>query len=178
MRKQLAQTAVCLMLSAGCLSACGYRLTVGAGRLPDGSQQLFIPVADNRSMETTAGVFFTEALRREASRRGLALVEPNDEKPSTSVPVLEARVESISSAPRGVTMAGDRFIAREEEVVVEVLLRVALNNGSVFQRTLRQQESFLVAPDLRGTEVNRELAWRRALDRLARQGMEALARRF
>jgi hypothetical protein len=55
-------------------AGCGYRFSAGAGRLPDGGQQLCIPMAENLTTEGRASAQLTAALRRQAADRGLELV--------------------------------------------------------------------------------------------------------
>lgn len=55
-----------------------------------------------------------------------------------------------------------------------------LNEGGQAPRrfALSDRHSYLSAPDLRGTEANRQLALRRLLDGLARKAVERLAKGF
>jgi hypothetical protein len=145
---------------------------VGEGRLADGSRALHVPVADNQTLFADSTVTLTEALREEARRAGLRLVLDGE------APTLQACLKTIVVVPRAVGLVSGRFHARQEEVVVEVWLKLALPGRPAHERTYRERESFLAASDLRGTEANRDLAVRRALTRLARTGIDALAGEF
>jgi hypothetical protein len=157
-----------VLLVALMCEACGYRFSVGQGALPDGSRRLCVPVAHNLSGDPSAGVWFTGALRREAVLAGLEITDDD------SAPRLVPRVVSIRDVPRGVAVFSGRFRAREQEVVVRVKLDLELEEDGV-SIALTDRESYLSAPDLRGTEANKKLAMKRVIDRLAREGLERLA---
>jgi hypothetical protein len=70
------------------------------------------------------------------------------------------------------------FAAREQEVIVRVTIELKIASGENSELVLSDRESYLSAPDLRGTEANRQLALRRVLERLARDAMDRLTRRF
>jgi len=161
---------IACLLGTLLFSACGYRFSAGGGHLPDGSRKLSIPIAQNLTSDASAGALLTTALRRQATRAGLSLSD------SADVPVLFVRVLSISAIPRGVALAGGSFRTREQEVVVRIELE--LKNPEPWKVAISDRESYLSAPDLRGSEANRLLALERVLARLAQQGIERLARGF
>jgi hypothetical protein len=154
------------------LVSCGYRFTAGEGRLPDGSRQISIPMAGNLTSEATVGAWLTSALRTEARRAGLEL------SGETNVPKLVAKVVRVEAIPRGVAVFGGRYRTREQEVVVEVEMRVEFSTSPPWLVRLTDRESYLSAPDLRGTEANRASALRLVLDRVAQSGVERLSRGF
>jgi hypothetical protein len=154
------------------LLACGYRFGVGTGQLPDGGRRLSIEVAENLTTDAWAGAWLTEGLRREAIRAGLEVVYGAD------APHLDARVVFAEPIPRGVAVHAGRFRAREQELVVKVELAFRHSTGHQNSFALDARESYLSAPDLRGTEANRLLALRKALDRLSRDAIDRLSRSF
>ena len=89
---------------------------------------------------------------------------------------LRSKVASILSVPRGVSGIG--FSARESEVIVRVEFELTMASGEKLKVALSERESYLSAPDLRGTEANRQLALRRVLKRLAREGIDRMTRNF
>lgn len=151
---------------------CGYHFSAGGGRLPGGGRALIIELAENQTTEPAAGAWLTRGLRREADRAGL--VAAGHEQAAR----LSSRVLSVVAVPRGVSMHGGRFRAREQEVVVRVSLALEQAGGARRSFRLVERESYLSAPDLRGTETNRQLALQRALARLARRGIDRLTRSF
>lgn len=159
-----------LLLVLGGLS-CGYRFTAGAGRLPDGGKWLCIPPVENLTTDAQASTHLTTALRRRAADSGLQVV---GEAPA----VMQARVVSIRAVPRGVAVFGGRFRAREQEVVVRVELVLRLPARDDVEFKLSDREGYLSAPDIRGTEANRQLALQRVLDRMAEEAVERISRGF
>ena len=89
-----------------------------------------------------------------------------------------ARVVSIRAVPRGVAVSGGRFRAREQEVVVRVELVLRLPAEDDLELKLSDRESYLSAPDIRGTEANRQLALQRVWERIAVEGIERISRGF
>jgi outer membrane lipopolysaccharide assembly protein LptE/RlpB len=154
-------------------AGCGYRFSAGAGRLPDGGQRLFVPLAENLTTEGRASAQLTAALRRQATDRGLELVGETE-----SAAVMQSRVVSIKAVPRGVAVSGGRFRAREQEVVVQVELKLVLPSADAVEIKLNDRESYLSAPDIRGTEANRQLALQRVFQRMAEEGIERISRGF
>jgi len=155
-------------------AGCGYRFSVATGRLPGGGTRLAIPPARHRGAEPWPAVHFTRALRAEAERAGLELVEAG----AGGVPVLKARLGDALAVPRGVALYGGSYRAREQEVALKIELELEGDGPSPRRFSLSDRVSYLSAPDLRGTEANRQLALRRLLDRLARRAVERLARGF
>ncbi len=129
-------------------------------------------MAGNRTVEGWCAAHLTRALRVEAGRSGLEVVFGDE------VPVLESRVEWVRAVPRAVAVAGGRYRTREQEVLVRVELDLRRAGKRVWGLALTGKESYLSAPDLRGTEANRQMAMRTVLDRLAVRAIERLARGF
>lgn len=161
-----------LLLVLG-VAGCGYRFSAGGGRLPDGGRRLCIPVAENLTTEGRASAQFTAALRRQAADRGLELVGE-----ASDAAVMQARVVSIQAVPRGVSVFGGRFRAREQEVVVQVEMKLLLPSADSLEIKLDDRESYLSAQDIRGTEANRQLALQRVFQRMAEEGIERISRGF
>jgi outer membrane lipopolysaccharide assembly protein LptE/RlpB len=161
-----------LLLVLG-IAGCGYRFSAGAGRLPDGGRRLCIPQAENLTTEGQASAQFTAALRRQAADRGLELVGD-----AAGSAVMQAKVVSIRAVPRGVAVSGSRFRAREQEVVVQVEMKLRSPSADEVEIKLSDRESYLSAQDIRGTEANRQLALQRVFQRMAEEGIERISRGF
>jgi len=163
-----------LLLIALAVQGCGYRFSVASGELPGGGKRLIVPIASHRGVEPWMAIHFTRALRAEAERAGLVLVEPGAE----GAPALQARLDEARAVPRGVAVYGGNFRAREQEVTMRVELTLSGDGQPARKFALQDRASYLSAPDLRGTEANRQLAARRVLDGLARQAVERISRGF
>jgi hypothetical protein len=157
----------CLLLISFSLHGCGYHLSLNSACLSGGGRKLCVPVAQNETTETWTTAFLTRSLREQAGRVGLEIV-------SCKAPVLSARVVSIRSAPRGISRGGGRYTATEREV--SVLIRLGLTGQESL--VLSDRQSYLSAPDVRGTEANRQLAVRIVIDRLAVTAIDRISRKF
>ncbi len=162
------------MLLAVAAAGCGYTFSVAAGELPGGGRRLVVPVATQRGAEPWMAVHFTQALRAQAERAGLVLVDAG----ADGAQVLRARLDEARAMPIAVANYGGRFRAREQEVDVRIELKLSGGGQPAREFVVRDRMSYLSAPDLRGTEANRQLAARRLLDALARQAVDRLARGF
>jgi hypothetical protein len=153
------------------IPACGYRFTTGGGHLPTGDKTVAIPVVDNRTPEVAANIALTNALRDSAFRAGLDV--------EADGPQLQGTILSITAVPRGVVILDGQFRSREQEIIVEVRLKLfETQQQPPWERTLVERVSYLSGPDLRDSEANRLLALRTALRRLADRGIDALTREF
>jgi hypothetical protein len=127
-------------------------------------------VVDNRTPEVAASPAFTAALRDAAWRAGLTV--------SGEGAQLQGTILSIIAVPRGVALFDGQFRSREQEIIVEVKLRLDEQKQPPWERVLVERVSYLSGPDLRDSEANRLLALRTALRRLADRGIDALVRKF
>lgn len=161
-------SALLLLLADGC----GYRFSAGEARLPGGGRALAIAPVESAVAEAGWGSELGERLQSEARRAGLVLSS------DPAAPQLRVRLLSLDTIPRGIAAGGGRFVAREEEVRLSV--EVVWQEGPAVStpRRLREGESFVVAPELRGTQANRALAVRRALQRLAERIVNESCRGF
>ncbi|NMB77194.1 MAG: hypothetical protein GYA21_18960 [Myxococcales bacterium] len=161
-------TALLLLVDGGC----GYRFSAGEARLPGGGRELNIAPVESAIAEAGWGGELGERLQFEARRAGLVL------SADPAAPRLRARLLSLETIPRGIAAGGGRFAAREEEVRLSVEIVWQEGPTSSPPRFLREGESFVVAPELRGTQTNRALAVRRALQRLAERIVNESCRGF
>lgn len=99
-------------------------------------------------------------------------------RPASEAPRLLARLLSVKSVPRSVATYGGAFHTREQEVQVRLELKLDDGTAGGFKQVLSGRESYLSAPDLRGTVANCDLALRRLLLRLAHDGIDSLTRTF
>jgi hypothetical protein len=77
-----------------------------------------------------------------------------------------------------VAVFGGRFRAREQEVVVQVEMKLRLPSADDMEIKLSDRESYLSAQDIRGTEANRQLALQRVFQRMAEEAIERISRGF
>ena len=167
---RILRSATLLLMGLLWLEACGYSLRTSAGRLPDGSQAIAIPLAEDQSAEAGAGAELSSLLREEARRRGLGLV--------SGAAQLQARIRQVDARPRAVALAAGRFRAREQEVTIKVDFELKLKDGRNLPFSLSERASYLSAPDLRNTLANRHLALQQAMERIAQSAIERISRDF
>jgi hypothetical protein len=167
--RHLQRITAVLALAAALATGCGYRLGGGVGL-----QRLSVPPVENRTPEAWAGAHLSGALRLEVERLGLALASPGEAFS------LWVRLVSIEAVPRALAVAAGVFAAREQEVRVRIEARLHDPAGVAQGDPLRldERESYLSAPDLRGTQANLNMAARLVLERLAARATERLLRRF
>jgi len=151
---------------------CGYRFSAGEARLPGGGRELRIAPVESAVAEAGFGGAFTERLRRVARRAGLELGD------GPGVPVLRVRLLELGTVPRGIAAGSGPWVAREEEVRLAVEYELSPAPEAAAPRRLREGESFMAAPDLRGTQANRALAVQRALERLAERIIAECCREY
>lgn len=118
----------------------------------------------------------TRELREQAHEAGLTC--PADHDSEKNIPALLSSIRSIESIPRGVAVYAGRYRTREQEVVFKVRFTLRMQNTKEQAWTLSERVSYLSAPDIRGTEANRQVAIRTAVGRLARKVVDSLAKGF
>lgn len=153
------------------LGGCGYRFVTGGAALPDGSRLLNIPQAKNETSEPAVGSLLVEALRGEAGRAGLQVQGDAQTVLRTTLVRLESLVEAA-------TVIGGRYHSRQHRLLL--VADFVLQNGSslLWRGRLTESVSYLSAPDLRGSEANRQMALRDAAARMAREVFQQLAERY
>ena len=154
------------------LCGCGYRFVTGQASLPDGGRVLAIPQAKNETTEPAAGALLVEALRREAERAGLQVQ-------GEAAAVLQARVVRLESLVESATMLGGRYHSRQQRLLL--VADFVLRRGSaapLWRERLSESVRYLSAPDLRGSEANRQVALRDAVGRMAREVFQQLTARY
>jgi hypothetical protein len=150
------------------VAACGYRLAAGQARLADGEDALWLAPVGNHTMEPQAAMLLAASLRREAGRRGLKL-------DAAAQNVLEARLMKVEALVDAATLAGGRYSSRLQRLLVRVDFRLRRGGRLVWEKRLEESESYLAAPDLRGTEANRQAALCAVLERLAEEALGQIA---
>ena len=109
-----------------------------------------------------------DSLRREAGRRGLKL-------DAAARNLLEAQLVKVETLVDAATLVGGRYSSRLQRLLVRVDFRLHREGRVVWEKRLEEGESYLAAPDLRGTEANRQAALSAALERLAEDVLGQIA---
>ncbi len=142
------------------LGACGYRFTASGGALPEGIREVYAPLFINRTAEPGLETFFTQSMREQLIRAGVA--------GSASSPTqLIGELVSVFGAP---TLASYRLSA-----VLSVRLvknGAAVPNGAV---VVSGQEEYLAGRNVLESEANRAAALRRLASTLTRDAYDRLA---
>jgi len=146
--------ALVLLAAAGC----GYSLAAGAGRLPPGAEQIFVPPLENRTADAEVGALVAAALRQELARRGVE-----------GGPAAEARIQGTvlraAFAPTTPQIASYRL-------ALEVQARLVIGGKVVAEQTVRREQDYLGEEDALASEGRRRLALRRAAADVAREMVE------
>ncbi len=132
-------------------------------------------MATSLSEEAQVVPMLTGALRTQARKVGLAC--PADGKDKT-IPLLLSSIRSIEAFPRGVAVYAGRYRTREQEIVIKVRFTLKSDNHKDHTWVLQERVSYLSAPDIRGTEANRQMAIRSGIDSMSRKVMDCLTRGF
>lgn len=154
--KQLANSLRAISFSilfSGILASCAYRMAGDNNQFVGGYKSVSIPVFKNRSTEPKIEVFFTNALRRELQRDGIAQVTQKELSPIT----IEGSIDSVRYVPVGTvrpaTLPENARLAAEYRIYIAATLQVRRNaddrvlwNGSV------SNERSYLAPQI-GTET-------------------------
>ncbi|SRR5712692_11924364 len=152
------------------LSGCGYRFTAGGAGLPGGIREVYAPIFVNKTPEPGLEAIFTQAMREQLIRAGVAGSSHSDAQ-------LMGEVQSVSGAPTiltsGGTLASYRLFAQ-----IGVRLR---NNGADVPNAavvVAGQEDYLPGKNILESEANRTAALRRLSESLARDAYDRLATRW
>ncbi|MCX7978542.1 MAG: LPS assembly lipoprotein LptE [Bdellovibrionaceae bacterium] len=141
------------------MGGCAYQIGTGNRSLPGGARTLSIPVFKNSSMEPGAEVIFTEALRKEFARSGVARLVSDEQSELR----LLGRVRSIQFQPGAKKQAEDSgsllpdgtVLAAEYRIVVEVEIEALrrVDGAKVWSGTFRGERTY-VAPQVQGAGIN------------------------
>jgi hypothetical protein len=141
---------------AALCASCGYGFTAGLGRLPAGTERVFVGPFENRTGDAEAGAWVSAALREELARRGRS-------GPEGAGARLEGEVVSSGFTPSSAA-------TYQQSLVVRVRL---MAGGKVLgEQTIGRTEDYLGAIDPLETEGRRRLALRRLAAALARDILE------
>jgi Lipopolysaccharide-assembly len=147
-----------LVTALALLASCGYSLSAGKNRLPEGAQRIFVRPFEDRTTDAEAGALVAAALRRELARRDAAA---GPEAPAR----IEGAVEETSfgaSSPNGTTY----------KLAVTVSARLVVDGRVRAEQRARREEDWLAGQDPLESEGRRRLALRRAAEALAREIVE------
>ena len=116
---------VALLMAMCCImaSACGYRFS-GSGQMPQGIEDVFIPVVGNRSSETGLENIMTDALVYEFALSGVHV--PSDRKEADAI--LSGVISSALDEPA--SRSSTRTIT-EKRVTVTLDLKLVTHEGEV-----------------------------------------------
>ncbi len=151
-----AAVAAAVLAAAGC----GYSVTAGGGRLPQGAEKVYVPVLVNRTSEAEAGSLVAAAMREELARRGASGGEGAPAR-------LDGTVVRCSAVPVNVQSGTWRL-------TFEVQARLVVDGKTVAEATSRREVDYLGEVDAVATEGRRRLAVRRAASDAARDVVERL----
>jgi len=149
-----------LALTLFLLGACGYRFTAGGGGLPGGIREVYAPVFINRTAEPGLETLFTQSMREQLERAGVAGTASSETQ-------LIGELQSVFGAP---TLASFRLTAQLSVRLVRN--GVAVPNGAV---VVSGQEEYLAGRNILESETNRAAALRRLATTLTRDAYDRLA---
>jgi len=158
-----------LVLAAG--AGCGYRFTAGGAGLPEGIRSVCAPVLLNQTAEPGLEVAFTESLRAQLLRAGVA------GGPGSCAGEISGELLNITSSPTVLTNAGAPASYR-----IQATARLRLTRGErvLSEATVSGTEEYLPPPesapaDVLQAEAQRQAALRRLAEVMMRDGYERLA---
>jgi len=149
-----------LALTLILLCACGYRFTAGGGGLPGGVREVYGPVFINRTAEPGLETLFTQSMREQLVRAGVAGAASCETQ-------LIGELQSVFGAP---TLASYRLTAQLSVRLVKNGVNVP--NGAV---VVSGQEEYLAGRNILESETNRATALRRLATTLTRDAYDRLA---
>lgn len=149
-----------LALTLFLLGACGYRFTAGGGGLPGGIREVYAPVFINRTAEPGLETLFTQSMREQLVRAGVAGTASCEAQ-------LIGELQSVFGAP---TLASYRLTAQLSVRLVQNGVNVP--NGTV---VVSGQEEYLAGRNILESETNRAAALRRLAVSLTRDAYDRLA---
>lgn len=149
------------------LGGCGYRFASGPGVAKvTAGRPVQVPPFENHSLEPDAAIIASQAAARQLGVRGVRLSEG-------AGLVLTGVIESVNTIPLAPTGPQQISLWR---VDARITLELREPGGSkVLARTaVADNQQFLPASDIEGTEVSRRLALHHLLERMATNGVDQL----
>jgi hypothetical protein len=149
------------------LSACGYRFTAGGGALPQGIREVYAPVFANKTAEPGLETLFTQAMREQLVRAGVAGT-------SSSQAQLLGEIQNVWGNPTVQTTSGTLASYRLYAQVGMRLVNkgVSVPNAAI---TVVGQEEYLPGANVLESEANRAAALRRLASTLMQDAYDRLA---
>jgi hypothetical protein len=151
-------------------TGCGYRFTAGGAPLPEGIRSVCAPVFLNQTAEPALGVFFTEALRAQLVRAGVAGGQGG------CTGTIDGEVLSIAAGP---TVLTNQLTPASYRLQATARLRLQKGGRLLSEVTVSGTEDYLTATgtaaDVLAPEAQRQAALHRLADTLMRDGYERLA---
>jgi len=155
----------------GAVAGCGYRFTAGGAGLPEGIRSVCAPLLVNQTSEPGLEVAFTESLRMQLLRAGVA------GGPGVCTGEISGELSSLTANPTVLTQAGAPASYR-----IQALVRLRLTRGDrvLSETTLSGTEEYLPPPasapaDVLQAEAQRQAALLRLAEEMMRDGYERLA---
>lgn len=153
-----------LVLMMLALSGCGYRFAAG-GRLPEDTRAVFAPVFLNRTPEPAIEAAFTQALREQLVRSGVAGGADSEAR-------IEGEVLAVSGAANMGAPTGGLASYR---LSVVVLLKLKKGERILSVAQVSGQEDYPGGADPLLSEANRQAAAKRLAEQMMRDGYARLA---
>lgn len=152
------------------LVGCGYRFTSGGAALPEGIRQVYAPVFVNKTPEPGLEAIFTQAMREQLVRAGVA-------GDSSSQAQLLGEVRAVSGAGAIVTIKNTLASYRlNAQIAIKLRNKGAdVPNSAV---VVDGQEDYLPGKNVLESEANRNAALRRLSESLVRDAYDRLATRW
>lgn len=153
------------LLIAVFAGGCGYRFVAGASPLPEGIRTVSAPVFENRTPEPGLELLFTDSIRQQLIRSGVAARGKADAE-------IRGEVREVTGAPTllvpGASLASYRMTVRAR-------LKLMKGPNIVSEVDVDGSEDYLPGSDVLESEANRMAALRRVADQIVRDGYERLA---
>ncbi len=152
------------------LVGCGYRFTAAGAGLPEGIRHAYAPVFVNKTPEPGLEAIFTQAMREQLIRAGVA-------GDSSSEAQLLGEVQSVTGRANILTPGNELASYR---LAARISVRLRSKGLDVPQGTVvvDGQEDYLPGRNVLESESNRNAALRRLSESLTRDAYDRLATRW
>jgi hypothetical protein len=146
-------------------SACGYRFAAGAP-LPEGTREVYAPVFKNNTAEPGLEAVFTESLRQQLIRAGVA----GDDHSAARI---EGEVQGVGASPTIVAPSANKLASYR--ISASAHLKLVKEGRVLVDTVVGGSEDYLPGADVLATESNRQAALRRLADAMMRDGLTRLS---
>jgi hypothetical protein len=154
-----------LALSVCSASGCGYRFRAATPSLPEGIKTVSAPVFVNKTSEPGLELIFTEAMRQQLVRAGVAAKGSADAE-------IQGEVRWINNSLGIFTITS---IPASYYIEARIGLKLVKGSRSISDADMTAREDYLPGRDILETEANRAAALRRVAEQLVRDCYDRLA---